>query len=438
MDTPNLTGDSVSRNFGFYRFIYGNMVLLDGCPRIRAGDPPPARQYQRKPRNPHAMKLADRIQEFLQRLTPLTRSRLLIELERLELCGAGMPGAGTVLERLRAEFPNGGNPRNRAPDASGYFFAPLEPWLVDGAPEHANSGLISRGSLPAIWEWISRDLLPTMARDYVAGISELIAANHQREAKQAAATFQSKVAKSLENTLSTTEGAGQTRARLALYTASHAAYGDLAKMQCVLRARDGLARLDEALPASLAKFDDARRGAEVTGLLDAFRETEATALPFALALVARRLKTCWQLIHLATGAAAGKNATDLAATPYAITVSMVLDRLDDRRSALTAALKNNRVMVARDLLIDIYDIEQALRARIHELDESDWGVRLDALMNAIASLVESEVSRFPDEIGHVLGSRRLRGGLSWAGRLAPLRAAVHGGARFCRNLVGAA
>ena len=50
------------------------------------------------------MALIDQIQEFLQRLTPLTRGSLLTELERLEVCGAEIPGAAPVLEKLRAEF----------------------------------------------------------------------------------------------------------------------------------------------------------------------------------------------------------------------------------------------------------------------------------------------------------------------------------------------
>ena len=110
---------------------------------------------------------ADRIEDYLQRLTPLTRSNLLTELERLEVCGTEMPGAAAILEKLRAEFRKDGRTCDRVASPSRYFFAPLEPLLVDGAPEHANSGRILRGSLAPIWEWISRDLLPTMARDYV-------------------------------------------------------------------------------------------------------------------------------------------------------------------------------------------------------------------------------------------------------------------------------
>jgi hypothetical protein len=387
------------------------------------------------------MALPDRIQEFLQRLTPPTRGSLLTELERLEVCGAEIPGAAPVLEKLRAEFRTDGSTQIRAGNPSRYFFAPLELLLVESDPEHANSGRISRGSLAPIWEWISRDLLPTMARDYVRGIDELVAAGNERVARSTAAAFQTKVAKSLENTLGSRDAAAQARAKLATYTASHSVHDDLAKVLSVLRARDALARFNEALPASIPKFDDTQV-AKVTSLLDAFAKTHADVLAFALTLVARRLKPSWQLIRLATKAASGKNAADVAATRYAITVSMVLDRLDDRRTTLRVALKNNRVLVAKELLTEIYDTEYALRVRVDRLDESEWGQRLNSLLRAIAALVELEVSRFPDNVGHVLGSRSLHSHDSLAGRLTYLawkgRDALAGGAALCRKLVGGA
>jgi hypothetical protein len=381
------------------------------------------------------MNLAERIQDYLRRLTPLTRSCLLTELDRLEASGVEMPGAAEVQAKLRAEFRKDGPNKILASNPVKYFFAPLEPLLVEGAPDHANSGRIQRGTLTAIWEWISRDLLPTMARDYVNGINDLVAADKQRDARQAAAAFQTKVVKYLESTLGTQDGVDRTRAKLAIYTASPAAYSDLIKMRCVLRARDALAKFADALPAAIDKFEDARLS-KVAGLLDAFGKEYAEEIPFALALVALRLKTPWQLIYLATKAAPSKKAADIAATPYAITVSMVMDRLDDKRLALRVALKSNRILVAKEILTWIYDTEDALRSRIDLLDESDWGKRLDHLMDAIAALVQSEVSRFPDKLGHVLGSRSRRR-RSWSGRLTHLagkgRDALSGGVK---KLVG--
>jgi hypothetical protein len=387
------------------------------------------------------MMLADQIQEFLQRLTPLMRSSLLTELERLETCEDALPGCAEIVAKLRAEFRKDGSTQDRINNPSRHFFAPLEPLLVDGAPEHANLGRIQRGSLAAIWEWISRDLLPTMARDYIKKIDELILANHPREARRVAATFQIKVVKYLESTLGSSDGANQTRQKLATYTASRAAYGDLTKMLSVLREHSALAKFDGALPARIDKFDDGRV-AKITALLDAFRKNHAEVLPFALTLVANRLKIPWELIRLATKAAPTKNATDVAATPYAITVSMALDRLEDNRSALRVALRNNRILVSKEILKHIYDTEYALQVRIDQLGPSEWGLRLNELMTSIGALVEAEVARFPDNVGHVLGSRRLRSHQSLSGRLTYLawkgRDAVSEGAAYCRKLIGQA
>ena len=384
------------------------------------------------------MTLSDQIREFLQRLTPLTRSNLLTELERLEISGEELPGVSAILENLRAEFRPNGNTGDRVGHPARYFFAPCEPVLVDGAPEHANSGRIQRGSLIPIWEWICRDLLPTMARDYIGKMDKLVGSDNKREARKVAATFQTKVLKSIESTLGSSDGGDQIRAKLAMYTASQTAYGDVTKMMSVFRAREALATFNEALPAKIDKFDDAKV-AKITQLLNAFGKSHAEALPFALALVAKRLRTSWQLIYLATKAAPSKNAADIAASRYAITVSMVLDRLDDKRSALRIALRNNRILVAKEILTGIYDTEYALQVRIDLLEESDWGVRLNHLTGAIAALVEAEVRRFPDNVGHVLGSRRLRGHQSLAGRLTYLawkaRDTVSGGAALFRGLV---
>jgi hypothetical protein len=378
----------------------------------------------------------DRIWEFLQRLSPLTRSCLLTELERMELCGIDMPGSADLQARLRAELRPEGT-TDGAPTPSQFFFAPLEPLLVDGAPEHANSGRIARSSLVPIWEWICRDLLPIMARDYNDKMKSLIASNKPRDAQQAAAIFQVKVTKSLEGNLASPEGAERARGKLAAYTASPSVYGDLVKTMAALRAREPLAKFGKALPERIAKFDDGQVG-KITALLNSFRKNDPDAVPFALALVAGRLKTPRELMRLATKAARSRSAADVAATPYAIAVSMVLDQIDDKRVALLITLKKNRIIVARDILADIDRTESALWAGIRELDASEWGTRLSDIRRAIVDLVVAEVSRFPDEIGHVLKLRDPRSSGLLTDMIGKGRDALSDGATFCKRLVGQA
>jgi len=382
----------------------------------------------------------DRIWEFLQRLSPMTRSCLLTELERMELCGIEMPGSADIQAKLRAEFRNGSY-QNREAEPSFHFFAALEPILLDGAPDYDSPGRIPRGSLVPIWEWITRDLLPTMARDFNTQTRSLIGSDRKKDLREAVSVFQTKVVKYLENTLSDPAAAQITRAKLGTYTSARSAYGDLVKIMTALRARETIAKFNKALPERFVKFDHGEV-AKMTAMLDGLRKDNADAVPFAIAMISKRLKTPWHLIRLATRAAASKNAADIAATPYAIAVPMVLDRIDDGRRALRIALKQNRVIIARDLLADMYDTEHMLKVHIDQFDESEWGKRLQGLMDAVASLVASEISRFPPEVGHVLGSRSLRRQDSLAGKLTSLawkgRDAVSNGAAYWKRLINAA
>lgn len=365
----------------------------------------------------------DRLRQYLKQLTLQERAHLLAELERLQLYGESVAGSDLALAELRAELRANGQGETRIDHATRFFFEPLEPVLIDGPPERAGSGRISRGSLATIWEWMATNLLRAMANDYVTQIKRLVAANNEHEARAVAAGFQAKVVKMLEDRLASQSGAEEVRAGLATYT-SLPTFDDLAKMLQVLRARETLARFAKALPAKIRKLEDTSL-AKVRTLLETVQAEHADALPFALTIVSRRLKTPWQLIRIATKIAHSKDAADVAATPYAIAVEIALDEIEEKRLSLRRVLKSNRIVLARDILVDIYDIEYALRVRIDHLEGSPWGQRLDGLIAAVTKVVETEVTSIPDNLHHVLDPRRLHRHQSLKGRLTYLAWKIH-------------
>ena len=358
----------------------------------------------------------DRINGYLRQLTPQERSRLLVEMERLQLCGEAIEGTEPVLKALRAEFRDSGETAERIGNPSRYFFEPLQPVLVDRSAERTNSGEISRGSLAVIWEWINQFLLPTMAREYCSKSSHLIATNDLREARRIANAFQSKVVKCLEGMLVNADGVEQARLSFAKCTSSRASFDDLTKMVSVLRATEALTAFDNAVPARIEKFEgDAL--AKVRRALDALCKKHADGLPFALTMLSKHLAASWQLIRLATKMAASKDAGAIATTPYALAVTMALDHLDERRMALRQALQSGRVPTAKEILIDIYDIEYSLRVRIDGLEHSAWGRRLDEMMRAVAADLDKETHNLPDNLQHVLESPELHTHDTFIGRL---------------------
>ena len=349
-----------------------------------------------------------------------------------------MPGAAAILAELRAEFRATSGAHYRQGNPTRYFYRPIEPLLVDRTSEQANVGQISRESLASIWEWISEIALRTLARDYGDEMKLLIAADNRHEAGKVAQTFQTKVAKSLDISLASAGNVERVRAELACLTSSAAIFDDLRKIVCALRARDALAEFAKGLPGKIEKFEG-ETFAGVQDRLAAFTATHAEAMPFALTIIAARLKAPWQLMRLATKDAASKKAADIAATPFAIAVPMVLDHLDARLEALCHALKQEHVVIARAILTDIYDIEYALRVRIDELDGSEWGHRLDILMKAVAAPVEAEIHTIGASLHHILGSQALHSHDTLAGRLTYLawkgRDAVTDSVAYCRKLV---
>ena len=360
---------------------------------------------------------SDKLKEYLAQLAPQVRGRLLAELERLHLQGEGLPRLDELIASLRTELLAAGQSHDRIGNPGRYFFQPLEPVLVDRAPERANSGQIARGSLGPIWDILTEELLSTMAREYIAKAGKAISNNNRLEADKLASAFRKKVLGYLDGTIRSAEGVAVLQDGLRKYTSS-AAFGDLAKMFTVLRESEALAEFSAALPDRIKKFDG-QVFAKVLKQLNAFKARHADAVPFALTMIAKRLETPWQLMYLATKTVESKAPAAISATPYAIVVSMALDQIDEKQLLLRIALRNNRITIAKGILREIYAIEEALKARI-DLGNSDWGNRLRDTMAAVAAALDSEVERSRAHCGnlsHVLESSALRPAQSLKERL---------------------
>lgn len=342
---------------------------------------------------------AGRIRDYMAHLSPQARSNLLTEIERMQLYGEDVSAFAPILAVLRAEFRNGGEASHRIGNPPRYFFRPLELLFVDRPPEKANVGQISRGSLPAIWEWISHELLPAMTRDYSETMTRALVGCDSREADQVANVFRTKVVKSVQGVLASPEGAKSAAHGLAQYTSSHACMSDLRKMLAALQVREAISALGDALPKKIDHFEGETLH-RVVAALDAFVARHPEGLPFALTVVMKRLAQPWQIALLAIQASHGMAAEDIARTRYAMAVSMVLDHLDDRRSMLRQAVKSSRIENAKEILFDIYDVEHQLHDWIARLDESDWGRRLEQIMAALAADLNAEYHTLPGDDVH--------------------------------------
>jgi hypothetical protein len=194
---------------------------------------------------------------------------------------------------------------------------------------------------------------------------------------------------------------------------------DLEKILRVFKSKNVLAQFHAALPKTIAALKG-RPLSDMHGRLDALRAHHPHAVPFALYMIVRRLTQPWQLIRLATHDAHGVEATDIAATPYAYAFPVVLGTLNDRRIKLLSELRQNHVLMARDILSGIYELERTLRIRVGHLEGTDWGRQLDRLMELVRNELEAELHKLPDNLHHVLGSPALHRRTGIGGELSRL------------------
>jgi hypothetical protein len=378
----------------------------------------------------------DNLRGYLRQLTPATRARLLNEVERLRQSGEDVPGAEIILAELRADRPDiapEAPPVDKLDPAARHFFSVLDPYLTNRSPERANDGQIARASLQSLWDWISRDLMASMARAYTGEIKQFVAGKRQRELDQAVAAFQNKAVKYLEGTLASATGAEQARLRYRKHGGSVASFDDLLKIMRVLKAREPLAQFEDGMPVRIDKLDGDRLD-DVLDALDILKAAKPDAVSFALANIAKRLRTSWHLVRLATNADEPEPAAAVAAGPYAFAVVMVLDQLEDQIEVLRAALRKQHVRRAKEILMAIYDVEYAVRECI-DLAGSPWGARLEAILQAVDYALDTEQINLPAGLNHVLRSPALRNRHSLTGRLTRLAWKCRDAVTSPRNLI---
>jgi truncated hemoglobin YjbI len=347
----------------------------------------------------------ERLRVFLRGLPPGARAMLVAELERALLRGDDMPAAEFILDELRRDARKAGHKLPRPGNASRLFFVPLEPFLVDDAPERKHRGRISRGSLAEIWQWISRDLMPVEAKAYSEQVNLLIAAKEQNGAEQLARAFQDRALQRLQDTLAAVASDDKARRRLTAQIAVPQALEVVRDIHAILKVRDALAVVGSRLSATITNLADDQLE-NVKALLDSPLARHRDIFLYALLMVLSRLAVPWQLIRLAIKAAESDIAARIAETPFAVAVDIVLTDIERMVEDLAAALKGGRSENVAAGLKDIHDAVRALRTEMDLSGDSSWARQLAAIRAEVSELLTTEIENAPGQVRRLLRQRK--------------------------------
>jgi hypothetical protein len=352
----------------------------------------------------------DKLRTYLRALKPGARALLLAEVERAQARGDHVPAGDFLLEELRRGL-RAGRPEtasemaDRMGTPARMFFAPLEPFLVDDAPEQLHRGRIIRAALEPVWVWLARDLMPSESKAYAEQITRLHLTNDSAISERLARAFQDQAVEKVREALSLAQDDTRARQRIAGQIGIPRALDHLREIVAILRARDALAVFASRLPPQIKNLADEQL-ANMKVLLDSPIGGHPDVFTYALILVMGRLAIPWQLVRLAVFAAESDVAARIVGTPFAVAVAIVLGEIERILSALRDDIKRGRFGPASDRLKDIYEAARLLRTEMDLAGDSQWARQLTTIRSEISSLVKTEIETVPGRVRRLLRPRK--------------------------------
>lgn len=353
----------------------------------------------------------ERLRDYLRTLKPEAQAMLVAELERGLLRGDDVVGSDVILQELRRSARAAGQPATRIGDVARLFFAPLEPFLVDDAADHKRVGRIARVSLPSIWEWIGRDLMPAEAKALCEDVNRALLDDDRFKAELLTRALHDRAILRIRETMTAISGDEKARRRLAVQVGTPRALEDIGTLAGVLANREALADLARKLPTHLRTFEREQVDAGKALLEGAM--AQKTAFPsgagkpdvslYAFILVMGRLAAPWQLVRLASRAAESDDILRISETAFAGTVTLVLGEVECMVNDLRAELKGHRPVTS--LLKALHDTVRGLRTEMDLSVNSPWSRQLAAIRTEVSNLLKTEIETTPGRVRRLLRPR---------------------------------
>jgi hypothetical protein len=346
----------------------------------------------------------ERLRQYLREISPEARALLLRELERGALSGKPFPGLDLILDELRAEQRAAGQTHERLDAPDRRFFLPIEPFLVDEELPDRIIGRIARASLPRIWTWLERDLLPAETRPFLRETGAALTAGDAAKADRLVHDFQSRSLAAIEQALAAVAGDGKSRQKLVSQLGGERVLEAVAEIASIFRIRGTLRELSTRLPAEIKNLADADLDSTRT-LFEhaALRRPEIFA--YAIVVLFSRLAAPVHLLRLVAASVETDSAKKIAETPFAFAIDLIVDEATRAALRLTRDMRANSTAEICAGIKRFHDLARGLATEIDMSEEARWTKRLAQLRADTAALLRSRIDGLPGQVRRLLRPR---------------------------------
>jgi hypothetical protein len=343
----------------------------------------------------------ERLRQYLREISPEACALLLRELERAALSGEQFPGLDLILDELRKEQrdSNQSHERLEAPDRR--LFLPIEPFLVDEEIPEKITCRVVRSSLPRIWTWLERDLLPLETQVLLRETRATLTAGDTARTDRLIHDFQTQSLTAIEKVLAAIASDGKSRQKLVSQLGGERVLEALQEITSIFRVRGVLKEISSRLPAEIKNLADAELDS-VRALFELPALKRQDVFPYALVLLFSRLAAPIHLLRLAVASVETDSAKRIAETPFAFAIDLVVDEAMRVSNRLARDMRANAIA---DICVGIkrfHDLARGLVSEINMSDDTRWAKRLSQLRADTAGLLRARIDGLPGQVRRLL------------------------------------
>jgi hypothetical protein len=327
------------------------------------------------------------LKSFLGNLPGQAAARLAMAVEVDRLMDGHVLPHQDILDGLRPVLRR--DHYERAPTPLRLFCRPFQDLLTCHPRTTKQKGVIARGSLVPVWNWISQTLLPGETAQYVKETKAHVL-NHRLDAAiSCAAQFWPVVANALNQALATE--AGRQAAQKALGDAF--AVADAREMALLLSIGEAVEKVEAMLPPPVPSFNE-RLVWQVREIYDQLVKSHPDGAPYLPLIVMSRLVKPWEALRLPLMLARHTDETLISKTDMGLVGEVLFTRMEELKTAIQQTRHPH--FEAEKLLEQagtFADLSSHIVKEIELKREGEWGKRLLAERVQIGKVMETFMDR---------------------------------------------
>ena len=335
-------------------------------------------------------------------LTPDAVAMLVGATEESRKNGENDPVSKIILQAALNLSLRHGQEVPRKTDPSRILFQPIEPFLIDFAIGSKQQARIERGSLPYIWTWLERDLIPEEVARLGPAIDELTTNGQTADAEKLTNELRRAAIDAIAGIFRIFQEHPEERLRFAGQLGSEQALDDAGDVVTIFIHAASLQKLNSKLPDRIPSLEGDIL-ASVINDLGALIDRDPILRPFALVLVMAKLQNRSEIIRIAKAAVNSDASMKLESHPYRDAVELVLYEANCKaRQAQDALGMTEGSGKVGELLHDYYSLAHGLNVEIEISSTSKWAKKIIKMRSGLSDRISAVIGDTPRQIKSLL------------------------------------